>query len=309
VLAASPVHAALLIFEVIERPSCVIRADEFEGELRPRFLKGEGVGALVWELSKRVGLSQMGVSLRSTEPGFKSTNRHFHTVEEEWVFVLSGEGFVRIGPHRLPVRSGSFIGFPQGPRPHHFEASGEQPLVFLEGGERRKDEDTGWYVDDGWMWEPGGFKETKQPPPQEEGDASQCVHLDELPRTIFQHEVDARAIRQLSDLRSATGLMRQAVRWARVAAGDRSTAYHTHDRTDEWVYILEGRANVRVGDDHFEVSAGDFLGHPAGGLPHRMEPTSEITYLMGGQSDPDDVVDYPEAGVQRRNGRIVPAHG
>jgi uncharacterized cupin superfamily protein len=103
--------------------------------------------------------------------------------------------------------------------------------------------------------------------------------------------------------------MRQAVRWARVAAGDRSTAYHTHDRTDEWVYILEGRANVRVGDDHFEVSAGDFLGHPAGGLPHRMEPTSEITYLMGGQSDPADVVDYPEAGVQRRNGRIVPAHG
>ena len=69
-----------------------------------------------------------------------------------------------------------------------------------------------------------------------------------------------------------------------------------------------GRANARVGDDHFEVSPGDFLGHPAAGEPHVMEPITDITYLMGGQCDPDDVVDYPEAGVQRRAGRIVPAH-
>jgi uncharacterized cupin superfamily protein len=100
--------------------------------------------------------------------------------------------------------------------------------------------------------------------------------------------------------------VRQAVRWTRVAVGDRSTAYHTHDRTDEWVYILEGRAHVRSGEDHFEVSAGNFVGHPAGGPAHVMEPISELTYLMGGQIDPDDVVIYPEAGVQRRRGRTEP---
>ena len=63
---------------------------------------------------------------------------------------------------------------------------------------------------------------------------------------------------------------------------------------------------MRVGEDRFEVAAGDFVGHPAGGLPHVMEPETDLTYLMGGMSDPEDVVTYPDARVQRREGRIVP---
>ena len=45
----------------------------------------------------------------------------------------------------------------------------------------------------------------------------------------------------------------------------------------------------------------------AGGAPHVMEPETDLVYLMGGMIDPGDVVSYPEAGVQRRGGRIVPA--
>jgi uncharacterized cupin superfamily protein len=289
------------------RPDCVVRCEDLPALERPRTVQGEGVRSLVWEVSKAVGLTSMGVSLRSTEPGRKSTNRHFHSVEEEWVYVLSGEGVVRIGAHRLLVRANSFVGFPPGPAPHHFEATGSQPLRVLERGEKRKDEDAGWYVDEGYRWWPGGFEKATEPPPPEEGDASQCLHLDDLPPRRFQHEVDARSIREFVSLHSSSGLTRQAVRWTRVAAGDRSTAYHSHQLTDEWLYILEGRAKARVGDDRFEVGPGDFLGHPSGGLPHVMEPTTQLTYLMGGQSDADDVVDYPEAGLQRRQGKIVPA--
>ncbi len=291
----------------MSRPSCVVRADEFEGEERPRFTHGGGVKSKVWELGNRVGLTQMGVSMRRVEPGCKSTHRHFHTVEEEWVWVLSGAGVVRIGPHRLPVRAGSFVGFPPGPRPHHLISEGSEALVFLEGGERRRREDTGVYVDSRRVWGPDGLADTNEAPPPEEGDASQCLQLDDLAREVFHHEVDAAAIRQFVELHGPTGLERQAVRWARVAAGDRSTAYHMHDRTDEWVYILEGRAQARVGEDRFEVSAGDLMGHPAGGAPHMMEPSTELTYLMGGQIDRDDVVIYPEAGVERRHGKIVSA--
>lgn len=291
----------------MSRPTCVVRADEFESEERPRFLHGGGVKSQVWELGKRVGLMQMGVSMRSVEPGRKSTHRHFHTVEEEWVWVLSGTGVVRIGPHRLPVREGSFVGFPPGPRPHHLISEGSDALVFLEGGERRREEDTGFYVDRGRAWGPDGLADTNEVLPREEGDASQCLHVDDLARAVFHHEVDALAVRQFVELHGPTGLERQAVSWVRVAAGDRSTARHMHDRTDEWVYILEGRARARVGDDCFEVSAGDFLGHPAGGAAHVMEPSTEFTYLMGGQIDPEDVVVYPDAGVERRRGKIVPA--
>ena len=88
--------------------------------------------------------------------------------------------------------------------------------------------------------------------------------------------------------------------------GTHSTAFHTHDRTDEWVFILAGRARVRVGDERFEVGPHDFVGHASGSPAHVMEPIEPLTYLMGGEINPDDVVIYPAAGVRRVYGRLEP---
>jgi uncharacterized cupin superfamily protein len=115
--------------------------------IRPRHVAARGIAAHVRMPSAATGLTQMGVNLRVIEPGFAGTHRHFHTAEEEWSYVLAGRGMVRIGPLRLPVRPGHFVGFPPGPRPHHFIAEGDAPLVLLEGGERRPSEDSGWYPD------------------------------------------------------------------------------------------------------------------------------------------------------------------
>jgi uncharacterized cupin superfamily protein len=37
-----------------------------------------------------------------------------------------------------------------------------------------------------------------------------------------------------------------------------------------------------------------------------MDVREPLVYLMGGQRDPDDVVTYPDAGVRRVRGAIVP---
>lgn len=288
----------------MSRPSCVVHVPDLPAQDRPRFTRPDGVRSRVRAVGDSAGLTRMGVWERSFDPGFAGTNRHFHEVEEEWAFVLSGRGVVRIGPHRIDVRPGHFVGFPPGPRPHHFVAAGDGPMVILEGGERRPAEERGWYVDQGRIWHAGGLEETDAAPPPEQGDPGQCVHVDHLPLETFQHRVDPGARREWRALHEPTGLTRQAVKWARVRPGDRSTAYHSHDRTDEWVYVLDGRARARVGDRVFEVTAGDFLAHPAGGAPHAMEPLAELTYLMGGQIDPDDVVTYPEAGVRRSRAGI-----
>jgi hypothetical protein len=92
----------------------------------------------------------------------------------------------------------------------------------------------------------------------------------------------------------------------RVAAGDFSTAFHAHDRTDEWVYLLSGKAHVRVGDAHFDAGPADFLAHAAGGPAHSMQATTDLEYLMGGMIDPDDIVLYPDAGLMRKKGELVP---
>jgi len=289
----------------MSRPNCVTCRTDFEGERRPRFLPAKGMGATVWEVSKRAGLGQMGVSIRAIDAGCSGTHRHFHDVEEEWSFVLSGRGVVRVGPHRIDVRPGMFVGFPPGPRPHHFIAHDGVPLVLLEGGERRRAEDSCFYPDLEKAALPGKkFVDLSAALPAELGDKAQCLHVDDLPTKRFKHEVDARAKREYRTLSAPTGLVRQVVRWSRVRARDLSTAYHAHDRTDEWVYVLEGRARVRVGGHAFEVSAGDFIAHPAAGPPHDMQPFRDLVYLMGGQSDPADVVTYPEAGKRRVGGRI-----
>jgi len=283
------------------RPDCVVNIWDLAGEPRPRFTSGTNVKSVVRNPSDAVGLTQMGVHLRCVEPGQVGTNRHFHTVEEEWTYVLSGVGAVRIGPHRLPVRAGTFVGFPPGPRPHHFIAAGSATLVLLEGGERRPGEDVGCYVDIPRWWSAGGFLDRAEAPPPEEGDAAQCVHIDDLPIEAFQHDVDAGAHRRMRRLQRPTGLVRQAVAWAQIAAA-RSTAFHTHTRTDEWILILDGRALVRVGAARFAVGPGDFIGHPAGGGAHCMEVDAELTYLVGGQIDAQDVTIYPDAGVRREGG-------
>lgn len=288
------------------RPSTVVHVWDVPGERRPRWTPAAGVGAVVRQVSDAVGLTHMGVHLRTIESGMAGTNRHFHTVEEEWVYVLSGRGTVRIGPHRIAIRAGSFVGFPPGPRPHHFLAQGDEPLVLLEGGERRPAEDYGCYVDVPKWWHGGKFIEAPHPLPAEEADTSQCIHIDDVPVKEFQHDVDSQARRAMRRLNRPTGLVRQAVLWSRVDAGAHSTAFHTHDRTDEWVFILAGRARVRVGDERFEVGSCDFVGHPAGGPAHIMEPVEPLTYLMGGEIDPEDVVSYPDAGVRRIRGGLEP---
>ena len=284
---------------VVNRPSCVIGVWDLPGEKRPRNVAAEGIGAVVRSPGDAAGLTRMGVHLRTIEPGFAGTHRHFHTVEEEWSYVLSGRGTVRIGPLRIPVKAGHFVGFPPGPRPHHFIAAGEKPLILLEGGERRPKEDGGCYVDARKLWREGAFVEPYEAPPPEQGDERQVVHIDDVEVISFQHDVDPNARRAMRALHRPTGLERQAVRWARVAAGDHSTAFHTHDRTDEWVFILAGRAHARVGDAELDIGPNDFIGHPAGGPPHVMTAIDELTYLMGGQIDSSDVVSYPEAELRR----------
>lgn len=289
----------------MSRPACVVRVLDLPAEQRPRFLPGNGVSARVRAVSDAVGLTRMGVGLREIEPGLAGTHRHFHEAEEEWVYVLEGDGHVRLGPLSLPVRAGSFVGFPPGPSPHHFIADGSAPLVLLEGGERRRAQEVVHYPDLGLV-----ARARKREPaagfPPEEGEPSRCLHIDDVALRDYQHDVDSRAKRVMRGLHNATGLQRQAVRWSRVARGSHSTAYHSHEHTDEWIYVLSGHAAVRVGDDRFEVGPGDFVGHPAGGPPHVMEPTQELVYLMGGQIDDDDVVTYPEAGRQRRAGVLGP---
>ncbi|HEX7671256.1 MAG TPA: cupin domain-containing protein, partial [Polyangiaceae bacterium] len=91
------------------------------------------------------------------------------------------------------------------------------------------------------------------------------------------------------------GMERTNVSLARIPPGKDSFAYHAHLLDEEWCYIVSGRGVAEIDGAEHEVGPGDFMGFAAPQVPHLLENrgTEDLVYLMGGESHPVDVVEYP----------------
>ena len=107
-------------------------------------------------LGEACGLTRFGVNLVTLGPGAQSALRHWHTLEDEFVYVLEGEVvLVTEGGEQL-LSAGMCAGYPAGRRDaHHFVNRGSAPVRYLEIGSRI-DGDNAFYPDDDLMW---GFDE------------------------------------------------------------------------------------------------------------------------------------------------------
>jgi uncharacterized cupin superfamily protein len=65
-------------------------------------------------LGDAAGLSQFGVNLLRLPPGAWSSQRHWHTAEDEFVYVLSGEVVLVTDGGEEALRAGDTAGFPAG---------------------------------------------------------------------------------------------------------------------------------------------------------------------------------------------------
>jgi uncharacterized cupin superfamily protein len=98
---------------------------------------------------------------------------------------------------------------------------------------------------------------------------------------------------------SLVGLSRLGLWRVRVPPGKESFVYHSHQKEEEWLFILEGRGLVEISDEEHEVEPGDFIGFPAPQLPHHLKNASEsedLIYLMGGEALDMDIADFPRLG-------------
>jgi uncharacterized cupin superfamily protein len=71
-------------------------------------------GAAMAEIAEHIGAQRLGYSITTVPPGKTAFPFHNHYGNEEMFFILEGEGEVRIGDNRYPVRSGDFIACPVG---------------------------------------------------------------------------------------------------------------------------------------------------------------------------------------------------
>ena len=87
------------------------------------------------------GLQDFGVNLMTLPPGGWSSQRHWHSHEDEFVFVLEGElTLVEDGGETL-LRAGECAAFPKGSgNGHHLKNSSSSLAVYLEVGSRQPDD-------------------------------------------------------------------------------------------------------------------------------------------------------------------------
>lgn len=90
------------------------------------------------QLGKALGLKRTGVAIARIPPGKESYLPHAHHREEEWLYVLMGEGLALIGAEEVPVGAGDFMAFPAPQITHHLKNVGDGDLVYLMGGETAK---------------------------------------------------------------------------------------------------------------------------------------------------------------------------
>ncbi len=98
-------------------------------------------------LGDALGLTRIGINQTTLPPGKESSMRHWHTREDEFVYVLEGEVVLRNGAGEQRLTAGMCAGFPAGAADgHQLVNRSDRPAVYLEISNRDA-EDTALYTD------------------------------------------------------------------------------------------------------------------------------------------------------------------
>jgi uncharacterized cupin superfamily protein len=99
-------------------------------------------GRLKRALTEGLGLEQFGVNLTTLEPGARSSQRHWHAIEDEFIYVLSGELTLVLNDGEHTLQPSMAVGFPAGyTNGHCLINKSSSPATYLEIGTRSPTDD------------------------------------------------------------------------------------------------------------------------------------------------------------------------
>jgi len=111
-------------------------------------------------LGDAAGLTQFGVNLLRLQPGSWSSQRHWHTHEDEFVYMLEGELVLVTDRGEETLRVGDGAGFKAGVRDGHcLQNRSERDALLLVVGSRN-DADHGEYPDIDMVFGAGRYTES-----------------------------------------------------------------------------------------------------------------------------------------------------
>lgn len=132
------------------RPAALDAADvtTVTGSGYPEPFKSRVAARRKQRLGDALGLKHFGVNLTTIPPGATSALRHWHSHEDEFIYIVSGELVLVTNDGEQPLTAGMCAGFPAGkPDGHCLVNRTRKDAVYLEVGDRRP-EDAVTYPDD-----------------------------------------------------------------------------------------------------------------------------------------------------------------
>jgi len=125
--------------------------------------------------------------------------------------------------------------------------------------------------------------------------------LDQRPRHPFVHQHNPGAVRMTNCLTDDLGFQDMGVHLVHIEPGKSSSEHHFHEEDEEFIYVLSGIAVSHIGEEQYNVGAGDFMAFPKNSPAHHMQNTGteDVVYLVGGTRAPIDICNYPRKGLRQ----------
>lgn len=284
-----------------------------------------GNGGLLLRLSDAGGLRQFGAYLDRLMPGAVSSQRHWHSAEDEMAFILSGQAVLIDDAGEHLVGPGDALCWPHGcPNAHHLANRGDAPCTYVimgtrvamdvchypDLGERQVNGPEDWHLEDaeGQILESGPLPAALLNLPPVWGKDFDPVHPGE--RVLREEAADWQEVeldhhpilgpgpgpyryRLLSD---PGGITQFGAFIEELPPGSRSGRRHWHEAEDEMILMLSGEV-VLVEETETTLREGDVAcwpaGHPVG---HRLDNRSAepARYLVIGTRLMRDRVHYTD---------------
>jgi uncharacterized cupin superfamily protein len=285
---------------------------------------------LRWRHLSRAALGEgyrVGVAIEELGPGRQSSPAHWHVLEEEHVYILEGALTARIGAGNYPMKAGDYVCFPAGQRAGHCLVNdGEAPCRYVIVG-RRDPNEVVVYTDSGkvlvrslgrraifdvaarrgyWDGERTGLPEGQLPPADDAVDEPPGAPAPPAP-PIAADDVAWEGTRVGTRFGGSTRHLTRAAVGAGYQVGvlveapdpgRRLAPLHYHMLEEEHALVLEGRVTLLLGRERHEMTAGDYVGFPAGlkvGHSFLNSGTGPCRYLMIGERNPNEVCVYPDS--------------
>ncbi len=285
-------------------------------------------------LSVAGGLTQFGAYLDTLEPGGWSSHRHWHSAEDEFIYVLSGTVTLRDDSGMTDLFPGDAACWQHGqPNGHHLTNRGDVPARWLIVGSRAKGDictypddgrrqingDTTWRIEaaDGTVLKGGDLPEEllglRAPwgKPWDGTPRSQVLRAGSVPEVYCKNNYPAE-FSDLGDawdiaLSDAGGLTQFGAFVEILAPCGQTSLRHWHEEEDEFLYILDGTVTLLEDGGPRQIGPGACVAWPAG-VPNahclRNDSDAPATlFIVGARFDEDDC-HYPDIDLHysRRNG-------